>query len=333
MIIAITCTGARPEAFALCEKYMARQTVQPDLWLVVDDCDPATKCTMGQTIIRPEPRWPEFPEPNTQHRNLAAAIHFAMINGRSIEPQDKIIFFEDDDWYAPDYIQKQIWRFNSHDIVGETPAYYYHVKNRAFRIFDESEMSNPTPHASLCATAIRGSLLPLLIDALECRAWIDMYLWRKGSPMGNGLSNSGFTASGTASVVGIKGMPGRPGVSQCHRQEADGRWSGDPDLSRLRQWIGDDADAYKSFSGVQSKAVEDKQQSILGDDGLGFKSFIGHAGQKRYRCPDCGFDHWEPREVADHWMEQHKEESGPVGNTAYDEGADTVERKIHVPRN
>ena len=170
---------------------------------------------------------------------------------------------------------------------------------------------------------MRASLIPVLIEALESRAWIDTYLWRKA-----GTPEALF---GGASVVGIKGMPGRPGVSQCHRQEADGRWSGDPDLSRLCQWIGADANAYKRFSGVQSKAVEEKQQTILGDDGLGFKSFIGYAGQKRYRCPDCGFDHWVPSEVADHWMKTHKEESGPVGNTAYDEGGDTVERKIHVP--
>lgn len=328
MIIAITCTGARPEAFALCEKYMARQKVHPDQWIVVDDCDPATKCTMGQTIIRPEPRWPEFPEPNTQHRNMAAAVDY--IQRGILHGRDQIIFFEDDDWYHESYIQLQVLRLNHNTVVGETPARYYHAKNRAFRIFEEADMNNPVPHASLCATAMRASFLPSLECAIESRAWIDSNLWRMAALLAPlGVSSKLYESS---TVIGIKGMPGRPGVSQCHRQEADGRWSGDPDLSRLRQWIGDDADAYKSFS-VQSKAVEEKQQSILGDDGLGFKSFIGHAGQKRYRCPDCGFDHWEPREVADHWMEQHKEESGPVGNTAYDEGGDTVERKIHVPRN
>jgi len=323
MIIAITCTGARPEAFALCEKYMARQTVQPDQWLVVDDCAPATKCTMGQTVIRPEPRWPEFPEPNTQHRNMMAAVDYLRRLGVALT--DQIIFFEDDDWYRSDYIetQRDIMNQFAFGLVGEVPARYCHVKNRAFRVFDELEMNNPVPHASLCATAMRGYVLPVLIEALECRAWIDMYLWRKaGSPE---------ALFGGASVVGIKGMPGRPGVSQCHRQEADGRWSGDPDLSRLRQWIGDDVNAYKRFSGVQSKAVEDKQEPILGVDDMGFKSFLGYAGQTRYRCPDCGFDHWVPAEVADHWIKSHKEEAGPGGNTAFDEGSDKVERKIHVP--
>jgi len=321
MIIAITCTGARPEAFALCEKYMARQTVQPDQWLVVDDCAPATKCTMGQTVIRPAPRWPEFPEPNTQHRNMMAAVDYIR-RGRA-NSTDKIIFFEDDDWYAPDYIWEQTDRLKAFTLVGETPARYYHVKSRAFRIFDDEAMNNPTPHASLCATAMTATLISTLIDALECRAWIDMYLWRK--------CNYPYELFESSSVIGIKGMPGRPGVSQCHRQEADGRWSGDPDLSRLRQWIGDDADAYKRFSGVQSKAVEEKQQPILGVDGMGFESFVGYAGQVRYRCPDCAYDHWEPREIADHWIKSHKEEAGPGGSTAFDEGDDKVERRIHVP--
>jgi len=150
-----------------------------------------------------------------------------------------------------------------------------------------------------------------------------MYLWRKA-----GTPEALF---GGASVVGIKGMSGRPGVSQCHRQEADGRWSGDSDLSRLRQWIGDDVNAYRSFGGVQSESVEDKPKSILGVDGMGFKSFVGYAGQVRYRCPDCAYDHWEPREIADHWIKSHKEESGPGGATAFDEGEDKVERRIHVP--
>jgi len=64
---------------------------------------------------------------------------------------------------------------------------------------------------------------------------------------------------------------------------------------------------------------------------MGFESFVGYAGQVRYRCPDCGFDHWVPAEVADHWIKSHKEEAGPGGNTAFDEGSDKVERKIHVP--
>lgn len=327
MIIAITCTGARPEAFALCEKYMARQTVQPDLWLVVDDCDPATKCTMGQTVIRPEPRWPEFPEPNTQHRNMMAAVDYLQHLG--VAPTDQIIFFEDDDWYAPDYIECQSIRLESFILIGETPARYYHVKNQAFRVFEEAEMNNPTPHASLCATAMRASLFPILADALECRAWIDMYLWKIA---GNRLrSDIRSRLVEGVSVVGMKGMPGRPGVSQCHRQEADGRWTGDPDLSRLRQWIGDDADAYLQFNGVQSKAVEETKPTV---DSLGFKSFVGYAGQVRYRCPDCSWDHWEPQKVAKHWTDEHQEQTGPVGTTtAYDEGEDTVERKIHVPRN
>ena len=198
MIIAITCTGARPEAFALCEKYMARQTVYPDQWIVVDDCDPATKCTMGQTVIRPEPRWPEFPEPNTQHRNMMAAVDY--IKRGVVNPNDQIIFFEDDDWYRSDYIetQRDVMNQFAFGLVGEIPARYYHVKNRAFRVFDELAMNNPVPHASLCATSMRGYVLPVLIDALECRAWIDMYLWRKA-----GTPEALF---GGASVVGINQM-------------------------------------------------------------------------------------------------------------------------------
>jgi hypothetical protein len=33
----ITPTGDRPETFALCERYLYRQTLKPSKWIVVDD--------------------------------------------------------------------------------------------------------------------------------------------------------------------------------------------------------------------------------------------------------------------------------------------------------
>ena len=47
----VTCTGARPEAFLLCQLWMSRQTLQPHQWFVLDDEEPKTDCIAGQEYI------------------------------------------------------------------------------------------------------------------------------------------------------------------------------------------------------------------------------------------------------------------------------------------
>jgi hypothetical protein len=221
-VTVITCTGGRPEAFALLEKFMARQTYAGDIqWLVVDDCEPATRCTMGQTVIRPEHRW--SPGQNTQALNLLAALPHVT--------QDKVFFVEDDDFVPSDYLARMSVLFDSNptwDVFGERPARYYNVASRACR-----QLRNRT-HASLCQTAIRKECLSEF--AKMCRQnlkFIDIKLWECG----------GVFIDPT--VVGIKGMPGRPGIGMGHRPHAG--WTPDPDLAQLRAWIGDDADLYEGF--------------------------------------------------------------------------------------
>lgn len=312
MIIAITPTGGRPDAFALCEYYMARQTQQPDLWIVVDDCDPPTKCTMGQIVIRPEPRWQHWPEGgSTQHRNMLAALG-------DCTADDLLIFWEDDDWYAPDYIKKQISRLANHPLVGEIPARYYNVCRGLHREFGN------TPHASLCATAMRGSLIPELREACECRAWIDMHIWRRHSNIGKLYQGE--------SVAGIKGMPGRPGVSAAHRNEPTGQWSGDPDGSRLRQWIGDDAASYARFRiGAAKRETPAIPEWPKYDNPNDFESY-DFMGQVQYRCPEkCGYNNYDPATVMHHWIDSHKKQDALGGPTLFDSDDKPIERKMLVP--
>ena len=100
MIIAITPTGGRPEAFLLCEMWMARQTRQPDLWIVVDDVEPQTSCTMNQIHIAPTEPWNDGP--STQHRNILLALDY--IESEIGGDGHKLLFIEDDDYYAADYV-------------------------------------------------------------------------------------------------------------------------------------------------------------------------------------------------------------------------------------
>jgi len=311
VIVALTPTGGRPEAFALCEKYMARQTVMPDAWIVVDDVDPPTRCTMGQQVVRPEPRHQHYPEPNSQHRNILAGLP-------RMSADDLLIVFEDDDWYSPDYIETQKHfadRYPHLGMFGQVPSRYYRVDERASRVFED------TPHSSLASTAFRGRMLEAIQYACESRAWLDTYLWKKFG------ANQGFLWS-DIQVVGIKGMPGRAGVSAAHRQEvaADDRWQRDLNLVTLERWIGkEDASAYLKFWRT------DLPDFSRENEDYDFKWFLS-SGQKRYRCSACPFDHYSPVEVSKHYFEIHDERPASAPSlppvTLFDADGKQIHRKI-----
>jgi hypothetical protein len=87
-----------------------------------------------------------------------------------------------------------------------------------------------TDHASLGATALRGSAIDLLrrICAKGSRI-IDVDLWRD--------FNGAKTLLESRTVVGIKGLPGRAGIGVGHRKSFG---TPDDDGHVLRGWIGDE---------------------------------------------------------------------------------------------
>jgi hypothetical protein len=112
--------------------------------------------------------------------------------------------------------------------VGEQMARYYNVaQRRGMQLHNKA-------HASLCATAMRGSALLTLQKV--CRTapkFIDLELWHHHRDKHLFPGNR---------VVGIKGLPGRAGIGMGHRDNFRGEYDGDGVL--LRQWVGDDARYY-----------------------------------------------------------------------------------------
>lgn len=215
MITAITPTGGRPQALALLDHYMTRQTCQDFRWVVLDDCDPQTSPpNRADKIIRPAWRWNYN---NTQHRSMLELLK---------EP-GPVVVVEDDDWIHPDWIRVTKDRLETHDLVGERRTYYYHVYSRTWR-----RMKNRA-HSSLCATACRDRAKDELIQVCrEGHRMIDHALWRK---------HPGKLYD-TAYVVGIKGLQGRPGIGVGHRMIGEP----DKDMAKLRDLIGDD---YRHYEG------------------------------------------------------------------------------------
>lgn len=170
-------------------------------------------------VIRPYPLW--RPGENTQARNLLKGLE-------GIDPNGLLTIFEDDDWYAPDWLTTIAAELEHAELVGEHRARYYNVEQRRGR-----QLVN-TGHASLCSTAMRGAALRDFADACRSRPrFIDLELWRR--PRGRRLF-------GGHRVVGIKGLPGRGGIGMGHDPDFKGEADTSGDL--LRHWIGEDAGVY-----------------------------------------------------------------------------------------
>jgi hypothetical protein len=226
-ITVITPTGGRPSSFALAEHWMQRQTYTGELqWIVVDDCDPATPCTQGQLVVRPEHRW--APGKTTLNLNLLAAM-----------PRIKyeyVLVVEDDDWYSKDYLQTMVDRFQVADIVGEVYARYYHVKEMKWLL-------NPNHnHACLAQTGFHLSALPVLERiCLQRPLHIDIEFFRKCFE-----SNYNVKLFSQSHIwVGIKGLPGRPGIGIGHKVNSSFRR--DADGAILSSWLGEDVIEYERF--------------------------------------------------------------------------------------
>lgn len=166
------------------------------------------------SIIRPEPFW-ELGQ-NTQARNLLAGL---------VAIEGPTVIIEDDDWYAPTWLERISAELERAEIVGQSHSIYYNVRTGTKR-----DCNNST-HASLCATAVRDGGLKRFRDVCRTNAkFIDAELWR--------YPNTHLFRDRL--VVGLKGLPGRENIG-IGRNLTGQR---DKDRALLRELIGEDADAY-----------------------------------------------------------------------------------------
>lgn len=234
----ITCTGGRPESLARCASYVGRFENPhrlPAQWIVVDDGEgvsvpfpaTATEGTMSVRYVKPGHVW--TPGANTLALNLLEALPYAA--------HDAVLFIEDDDWYHADYMARCVDRLAHADIVGLTPSRYYHAPSSRWRVMQTRA------HASLCQTAIRREHLPMLrnvctrLPGEPYADFIDVRLW-------GAMAHLTTSYALFDHVVGIKGMPGRPGIGVGHRPDLGAGWTPDPGRVKLREWLGGDADLY-----------------------------------------------------------------------------------------
>ncbi|MCC7422015.1 MAG: glycosyltransferase family 2 protein [Planctomycetaceae bacterium] len=236
----MTPTHDRPVAFALCERYMARQTYDgPVRWIVVDDGTESVECHHGQEHIR----LPSIESPRESFRaNWRAGLG-------EVDPTGITLFIEDDDWYSPEYIDRMVELLAEATIAGESRARFYNVRRRMWLVHPNRS------HASLCQTGIRGEemhdrVLHILKHDRRIES-LDGRLWKRASVP----ERAKLLRPASTMLVGIKGMPGRSGLGVGHASEtqlASEGYAKDPSLDKLREWVGDDASNYAAFFSPES---------------------------------------------------------------------------------
>lgn len=246
MITLITPTGSRPQAFEVCEKLIANQTLwgkEKIQWIVIDDTPKnPTPCTLGQErYFQKDLEW--HPGVNTHRYNMAEAF-------KHISPDSEAIFIiEDDDYYSPEYLETMLSMLNWAEIVGISNAKYYHLKIPGYMYIGNYK------HSSLANVGITKKLLPVLIEAVHSgEFYFDIDLYKKISAK----RISSILISDSMISVGTKGLPGRTGLGMGHR--TDGYFE-DENLEVLRSWIGNDVKLYEPFIVKEKKNANTEKQT------------------------------------------------------------------------
>jgi len=223
MLTILTPTGGRQKVFDLCQQSINRQTYTgPIQWLITDDCEPKTRLKK----LNPNISLEYFDAPkkwkagfNTQRLNLDFLL--PKIKG------EYIFFCEDDDCFSEKYLETYLAYLKYSDIVGEANSKYYNLGVPGFKT-----MSN-FKHSSLTQTAITRKLLPLLDIAINSgNLYIDIALWKLSEEAESKqtlLQNSSLS-------VGMKGLPGRAGITTSHSSRDYFR---DAEYRMLKLWIGE----------------------------------------------------------------------------------------------
>jgi glycosyltransferase involved in cell wall biosynthesis len=253
MITAITPTGDRPLAFALCQNWMRNQTRQPEQWLVIDDGKIPTSPLISMEYVRREPRRDD--PRHTLILNLKAAL--SLIKG------DIIMIIEDDEYYAPEYIAEMERRLSGHEVAGIMRSKYYHLYYGGF--FRHGNVNR----ASLAQTAFKKSFLPEFEKLLYGDSFLDMRLWARTKPDQRYL----FTDDNNPLYLGIKGLPGRGGIGSGHKITYGNYALDTSDRRMLRMWVPRDYVIYLDILTDHLTAENCKSYFHFNEDGHEFQSF------------------------------------------------------------
>jgi hypothetical protein len=208
------------------------------LWIIVDDALPITTAFIpedfkkGWKIVKvyPKSKW-RFGA-NTQSSNILEGIKVL----KQYDNIDLIFVIEDDDYYSPRYLRSMVSKLDSCLLMGEQYSIYYNPVLRGYFL------NGNTVHSSLFQTAFVPSILNTVEGICRTRIrYIDMTLFKRSRIPFEKIK----FFSGENLAIGIKGLPGRGGIGMGHKPGL--KLIPDPDMIKLREWIGDDCLYYMNI--------------------------------------------------------------------------------------
>lgn len=226
MISIITTSTKRPRQFALLEKYVQRQTIDFQEWIVVGEDHAGYSFNLGQKVIQ------------RSAANDPVGLH--SICGNTAEAlkhvsYDKVAILDDDDWFAPGYLESVNNALDVAPLVGSCPGLYYRLDMKRWR-----NMKN-IHHCSLTQTGFTRDVFPTVEQACKRlnSPYVDMWLWAHWPhtlKKEYHIYNNPETAP---LMVGLKGIPWSlmRGAGLGH---SDRSGIPDPHLLKLKKWIGED---------------------------------------------------------------------------------------------
>ena len=182
------------------------------------------------TVIHPENKWRLGD--NTQKRNMLIAMNECK--------GDIIAVIEDDDWYGPDYLSTMIDHL-SHGfaVVGLSNVPYYNIMYKKYKNLKNGSFS-PMGMTVFKRSAI--NTLRAILSTYDNR--FDVRFWKTLTVPRNLISP---IVNKKPIAVGIKGVPGRPGLGIGHNCSDPG-WQNDlATMSTLETWIGADSEEYRKI--------------------------------------------------------------------------------------
>lgn len=211
--VLIPTRGDRPEFIAQCKRMIHNQTLQPDHVFFIN-----------------------FPPKGTD-KDITYRYRVGYQKAKEMNI-DFLVFWEDDDWYHPTYIEHMFnkWQANKRPLLfGLEETYYYHIG------IDKCHYDNHPRRASAFSTCI-GVKSGNLTWPLDNYAFTDLHLWKAHSS--SAISEKNETDKPIA--IGIKhgiGVTGGAGHNPRFK------WNTDKGIDWLRSCI--DEDSFNFYQSIK----------------------------------------------------------------------------------